>query len=67
MKSTLKINKQIQILENDITYFFIAHSDLKNKDIREQISCLSKLCEHVGFLFDSYRDYALSKSNFSKS
>ncbi len=66
MLSILKINKEIQYIENEITYFFINHPNLKNKKIIEQIYCLSKLSDHVGFLFDSYRDYALAKSNFIK-
>lgn len=65
-KSILTIDKQIQSLESEITYFFYTHSDLKNKNMIEQISLLSKLHKKIGILFDLYRDYALVKSKLSK-
>jgi len=63
-KSILKIDKNIQNIENEMTYFFITNSNLKNKKMIEQIHILSKLNHKIGFLFDLYRDYALFKSNF---
>ena len=63
MKAILKLNFDIDMIEKDIIYFFIINSNLKNENMAEQISHLSKITDKIGNLFDLYRDYALLKKN----
>jgi len=63
-KLILEINRNIQNIEDEITYFLIINNDLRNKNMNEQTRILSKLNHKIGILFDMYRDYAKLKKKF---